>query len=579
MKKALIFFPVFLLILFGISLSGQKIGPRPENLPFIVGNEPLPDVPYYPSQPGAITDSPGELVGGTQYDYQSNGSAGSRIALDSQGGVHVVWMNGITYPSLRHIYYNYRDNAGGWLAPGLGSAVSQLSGAGYTQMDLTIDDRAVVAYHQWQVSPWTVTAIDAFSGFGIFNYYDPPDLVGGVRCYWPYVAVDRNGNIQLVISEQTPNAGDPQLLAYTVSTDDGDTWSTPVAVDTLMTLSAIVVSSPVSDKVAIAYTHPLNYDTQWENDVYFIESMDGLTWDWRFGKNNITGYGAPDSLFAYIDLDAIYDYNDNLHLIWNAQWVTDEGIYYKTFLFHYDTGGQAITQMRETTDNWVAGCDYGVWNRAVTKMSLGIHENTNTLFTVYTGFDTSDCSAGGYANGDLYMQYSTDGGTSWSLQRNLTNSQTPGCAPGDCDSDHWPSLADNVSEMLHITYINDKDAGGVPQTEGSVTDNPVMYLAFDPFTSGIDDNDVIPKTFLLAQNFPNPFNAFTKIEFELENAADIELSVYDITGAKVETLFKGMQEAGSHSVVWDASDCASGVYYYRLLSGTESSARRMTLIK
>ena len=118
MKRTLLLLPVFTLILFSSSFSGDKIGPRPENLPFIVGNEPLPDVPYYPSQPGMITDSPGEIVGGTQYDYQCNGSAGRRIAIDSQGGIHIAWMNGITYPSLRHVYYNYRDNAGTWLVPG-----------------------------------------------------------------------------------------------------------------------------------------------------------------------------------------------------------------------------------------------------------------------------------------------------------------------------------------------------------------------------------------------------------------------------------------------------------------------------
>jgi len=578
MKKTLIFLPVLLLLLFAISLSGEKIGPRPENLPFIVGNEPLPDVPYYPSQPGMTTDSPGIIIGSTQYDYQSNGSTGRRIALDSQGGVHVDWMNGITYPSLRHVYYNYMDNTGTWLVPGVGTAVSQASGAGYTQLELTADDRAVVAYHQWQVSPWAVAAVDAFSGFGIFNYYDPPDFISGVRCYWPYVSVDRNENIHIIVNEQAINAGDPHLLAYTVSTDNGDTWSALVEVDTLMTLSAVVVSSPVSDKVAIAYTHPQNYDTQWENDVMYIQSEDGLTWDWRFGKINVTSYGAPDSLFAYIDIDAIYDYNDNLNLIWNAQWVTDAGIYYKTYLFHYSTGTQTITQMHETPENWIAGCDYGAWNRAATKMSLAAHETLNRLYAVYTGFDTTDCSAGGYANGDIYMQFSDDGGANWASPFNLTESHTPGCMPGNCDSDHWASVADNANSWppLKITYINDKDAGGIPQTEGSVTDNPVMYYTG---VTGVDEEENIPKTFKLAQNYPNPFNALTQIEFELENGAEIDLSIYDITGAKVATLVEGLKDAGIHVVGWDAADHSSGVYYYRLRTGDESVTRKMTLIK
>lgn len=577
MKKALMFLPVFLLLFFAISLSGDRIGPRPENLPFLVGNEPLPDIPYYPSQPGMTTDSPGEVVGGTQYDYQSNGSTGRRVALDSQGCIHVAWMNGITYPSLRHVYYNYKNNAGIWLAPGVGSAVSQASGAGYTQLELTGDDRAVVAYHQWQASPWAIVAIDAFSGFGIFNYYDPPDFISGVQCYWPYVSVDRNGNIHLIVNEQAINAGDPHLMAYTMSTDDGDTWSALIEADTLMTLSGVVVSSPVSDKVAIAYAHPQNFETQWENDIFYIESQDGLTWDWRFGKINITNYGAPDSLFAYIDIDAIYDYNDNLNLIWNAQWVTDAGVYYRTYLFHYSTGSQIVTQMHETPGTWPAGCAYGVWNRAVTKMSLAV--DGQVLYAVYTGFDTTDCSAGGYANGDLYMQHSINGGVDWTTPQNLTNSQTPGCAPGNCDSDHWATVADEVNDLLHITYINDKDAGGIAQTEGSVTDNPVMYFEYDPVVVGIDDNGIIPNTFSLEQNYPNPFNASTQIEYGLEDAVEIDLSIYDVTGAKVTTLAKGSKEPGVYSVKWDASEYPSGIYYYRLLAGTESTTRKMALIK
>jgi len=579
MKRALLFMPVVIMLLFGISFGGEKIGPRPENQPVFIGNEPLPDLPYYPSQPGMTTDSPGIIVGGTQYDYQSNGSAGRRIAFDSQGGIHIDWMNGVSYPSIRHIYYNYKDNAGTWLAPGMGTSVSQQTGAGYAQLEITNDDRAVAAYHQWQTSPYTVAAIDAFSGFGIFNYYDPPDFVEGVRCYWPYVAVDRNDRIHLVVNEQAINAGDPHLLAYTMSTDNGDSWSTLTVVDTLMALSPVAVASPVSDKVAIGYTHPQNFDTQWENDVYYIESDDGLIWDWRFGKVNVTNYGPPDSLFAYIDMDAIYDYNDNLHLIWNAQWVTDEGVYFKTFLFHYSSASGAISLVTETQEDWpLSGCDFGVWNRMATKMSLAVDDTPDILYTVYTKFDSSDCSLAGYANGDIYAQSSGDGGATWTMPLNLTDSHTPGCAAGDCDSDHWATVADKANEpVLHITYINDKDAGGVAQTEGSVTDNPVMYL--EAYLLGIGSEENIPRDFELSQNYPNPFNAETVIRYELQKPSEVDLSIYDITGAKVTTLVKGIREAGRHSAGFDASRYSSGIYYYRLRVEGSNITKKMTLIK
>jgi len=577
MKKTLLVFIALMLVLAGSAWSADKIGPRLENQKIITGDEPLPDVPYYPSQPGLITDSPGEIVGGTQYDYQSNGSSGRRIAVDSQGGVHFAWMNGTAYPNNREVDYNYVDALGNWLVPEQGVTVSEQNGAGYTQIALTNDDMAAVAYHQWNVSPYSVIAVDNFPGMGIFNYWDIPDMLS-LRCYWPYVAVDRNDRIHALVNEQAPNAGDPSAMGYTRSTDLGETWTTLARVDTLMTLNGIVVASQVSDRVAIIYANPLNFDTQWQNSVYYVESQDGITWDFQGGKIDVTEYGQTrDSLYAYADLDAIYDYNDDLHIVWNAQWVTDEGIYYKTFLLHFSTGSEVITEINSSDSLWISGCDYGVWNRPITKMSLGV-DSGNNLYVAYTAFDTSDCSVGGYANGDIYYQYSTTHGGTWSAPENLTNSPSPRCNPGDCDSDHWSSLADVVDGSLHITYINDKDAGGIPQTEGTVTDNPVMYLNYEVAT-GIDEENKLPADFTLQQNYPNPFNAVTTIGITMEKAADVNLSIFNITGARVAVLLDGELDAGYHAVRWNAENEASGIYYYRLTSDEGTLTKRMALLK
>jgi len=561
-----------------LAMAADKIGPRIENQTILVGNEPLPSGIAIPYVPGMTTDSPGIVVGTTEYDYQSNGSSGHRTALDSQGGVHFVWMKGSggTFPSpQRAVYFNYVDNLGNWLVPEAGQNISQVNGDGYTQISKTSDDRTAVAYHS-SASNFVIYAEDLFPGMGIFEYYDPPDMLG-LRCYWPYLAVDRNDNVHILSCENAPNAGDPQALGYTRSTDGGESWSTFTSVDTLETISQLVVASPVSDKVAIVYSHPQNYDTQWNNDVYYIESADGLTWDFTNGKNNVTNYGRPDSLYSYTDVAAVYDYDDNLNIIWNAQWVTDEGIYYKTFLFHYSTGSDAITEIAESDSLWVSGCDFGAWNRPITKMSMGA--STNAIYAVYTQFDTSDCSGGGFANGDLWMAYSVDGGASWSDPENMTNSPSPRCGAGDCDSDHWATVAEKVDNNLHVFYVNDKDAGGIPQTEGSLTENPLLYLAYPNPVNAIGDKVDVPTTFTLSQNYPNPFNAKTNITFNLEKESNVELCVYDITGAKVATLANGNMSVGQHSINWDANEVASGVYYYSLKTNGEESTKKMTLLK
>ena len=581
MKKFLIGIIIFT---FCVSLSMADESSTKSNLtsPLINhrvdGGDPLPDMPVIPYTPNVLTDSPGEIVGTTQYDYQTNGSTGRRIAVDSQGGVHFAWMNAPSYPSSREVSYNYVSPDNNWLGA---TTVSQSNGAGYCNLALTNDDRAVVIYHQWQVDPHAVIAIDAFTGFGIFDFYDPPDMLD-FRGYWPYGAVDGQDYIHIVVIENSANAGDPQTLGYTRSEDGGSTWTLIEAVDTLTVISQSVAASPVSNKVAIMYTHPTDITSQWYNDIYYVESDDGVTWDFRFDKVNITNYGSPDSLFAYTDLSGVYDYNDDLNIVWNAQWISEDGaIYYRTYLYHYNTGTETISEIDYHPDtSWAAGCDFGAWNRPISKMSIATIIDTWALLITYTKFDDQDCSLGGYANGDIYYQFGTDHGTLWGPPVNMTDSQTPGCAAGDCDSDHWSTIAEIAdNQNLHLIFIEDKDAGGIAQTEGVATVNPVKYLSYPFEPVGIENDEFIPVSFNLDQNYPNPFNAITKISFNLEFESDVKLTIYDITGAKVTTIVDRQLIAGEHSVNWDASSVASGIYYYSLMANDETLTLPMTLIK
>ncbi len=186
-------------------------------------------------------------------------------------------------------------------------------------MTVSHDDRAVIVYHRGGQSIVNF-AIDLFSGVGIFDLFIIPNTFVDDRLMWPYITSDRTGRYHVVETENS-EAGAPQRIGYTRSSNGGVTWTTLADVDTVRVISPIVVSSPVSDKVAIIYSHPTD-STQLRNDVYYIQSTDGMTWDWANGKINVTNYGHNgDSLFAYTDLAAVYDYNDNLHIVWNSQWI------------------------------------------------------------------------------------------------------------------------------------------------------------------------------------------------------------------------------------------------------------------
>lgn len=89
----------------------------------------------------------------------------------------------------------------------------------------------------------------------------------------------------------------------------------------------------------------------------------------------------------------------------------------------------------------------------------------------------------------------------------------------------------------------------------------------------------LPLEFSLEQNYPNPFNPVTKIKFALPIAGNVDLSIYNSIGEKVETVTNQFFEAGYHQLEWKADKYSSGVYFYRIESGSFSSVKKMMLIK
>ena len=109
----------------------------------------------------------------------------------------------------------------------------------------------------------------------------------------------------------------------------------------------------------------------------------------------------------------------------------------------------------------------------------------------------------------------------------------------------------------------------------------IKGLAVEGSTSGATLPDPgIPASFTLAQNYPNPFNATTTITFTVKETNITSLKVYNILGQEVATLFQGTAQPGQYyKIGFDASALASGIYVYRLQSGTDSDLKKMCLMK
>jgi hypothetical protein len=89
----------------------------------------------------------------------------------------------------------------------------------------------------------------------------------------------------------------------------------------------------------------------------------------------------------------------------------------------------------------------------------------------------------------------------------------------------------------------------------------------------------VPGGFVLLQNYPNPFNPKTAVSYQLPAASKTRLTIYDALGREVETLVNAVQAPGVHTVQFDASGLASGVYFYRLQAGAFVATRKMILAK
>ena len=114
------------------------------------------------------------------------------------------------------------------------------------------------------------------------------------------------------------------------------------------------------------------------------------------------------------------------------------------------------------------------------------------------------------------------------------------------------------------------------------TVDTILQYFFPPQTTPIElvnDNIFSPLAFSLKQNFPNPFNSITNIQFKLPVMSNVQLKIFNILGAEVKTLFKGERPAGYYEVTFNASDLTSGIYFFMLKANNFSETRKMILLK
>lgn len=130
-----------------------------------------------------------------------------------------------------------------------------------------------------------------------------------------------------------------------------------------------------------------------------------------------------------------------------------------------------------------------------------------------------------------------------------------------------------VRTPLKTLYLR-RDYAGQSESLYHMVDEPYSY----PPVTGVAEG-TLPVRFELQQNFPNPFNGSTTIEFEIPDDRDVRIDVVDAYGQALERLADGRYAGGYHQVRWDGTRRPSGVYFVRMLSGGRSIVKRMVLVR
>lgn len=449
-------------------------------------------------------------VGTTYYDIQSNGTQQREIAVGCGGRIHSIWTF-LPGPSSANRVTKFVSYIPGDSLPV--PVTMSAVGGGYPAAAV---DGLGVGIAAWHVAAnGTYTTRDSACGATRFNSFlmpPPPNCSNTItgsagfegKYIWPYIAgdTDASGNpIVHVVATESPvesGTGTIQSVVYYRS-NAGITAPSGTCgkfIDSVYDISACVAADPNSQRVAIAYCKPKEYmanGSQRNNDIVYVESTDlGATWGERV---NVTNYTDSDLERAYCEVSALYTSDGCLHILWNAPGYdpASGGGYIQCKLYHWESCSRCKTLLINADNRQT--CGMTSWHRNVAKVSLSecAVDGVRRLYAVYTyyrGDDDGvasgdpgpiDCSANGWANGEIYTQVSETGGLSWGPPVNLTNTYSNDCPGGDCFSESWSSSATYVNDSLRIQYILDKDAGRITGTEGTWTNNPVINLSYPCF--------------------------------------------------------------------------------------------------
>lgn len=331
-----------------------------------------------------------------------------------------------------------------------------------------------------------------------------------------------------------------------VSTDYGATWTNSI--------------NPIN---LTSYGMPLEVDPNNPNTVYLAPDNAPLRVSTNWGANwTLLSGGEPGGVFRS-PCDVIIQYeNPNVILIGDGTTGSGSGKVWKS-----SNGG-----LNWTLINTVSGSEIPMMANTSLDLNLMYHTTwssgsfwkSQTMGTSFSNLNQSGSLwACDIAKDDptavAYDLYGTN--TFLSVNEGNTFQQIPATS----------SPAAGVVFMDKSTLLFQ---------HGSGIDKLVITYNVTPVVSNGQVSSEIPSSFGLSQNYPNPFNPVTKIKYDVAKASNISVKVFDILGNEVATVFSGNLAPGKYSADFNASNLATGIYFYSLSAdGLKIDTKKMILVK